>query len=140
MFKKQRFNVFHDQSDDKGVPSFYVVLPATSDSYEIAELKIKALGLSVGKRGSLNRGIPYVGRRIQHASFIHSKEEIRLFLHAVRYGPFANHEAYDYNSAIVHHPLSDDYFKLRSYDEPMRQITSASNFRIWKESLFGYLT
>jgi hypothetical protein len=137
MFKRQRFDVFHDQSNDKALPTFYVVLPAMSDSYDIAELKIKALGLSGGSGGFLDRGIPYAGRFVQHAGFIHTKEEIRLFLHAVKYGPFAGHEAYDYNSAIVHYPLSDDYFKLPSYDDLMRQIKSASNFRVWRESFFG---
>ena len=137
MFKRQRFDVFHDQHSDKGLPTFYVILPDTSDSYEIAELKIKALGLSVGSGGFLRRGIPYAGRFVQNAGCIHTKAEIRLFMHAVRYGLWAGHKEYDYNSAIVHYPLSDDYFKLPSYDEIMRQIKSLSKIRVWRESFFG---
>jgi hypothetical protein len=133
MFKRQRFDVFHDQSDDKGSPTFYVVLPATSHSYEIAELKIKALGLSAGKRGFLEHGIPYVGRSVQFTGFTNTKEEIRLFLYAIRYREYD----YDYNSAIVHHPLSDDYFKIPSYDDLMRQIKSKKDFRTWREGLFN---
>jgi hypothetical protein len=80
MFNRPRFDVFHNQSDDKGQPTFYVVLPATSDSYDIAELKIKAVGLTVGGGGFLEKGIPYVGRWIQFAgSGRFTKEESDCF-------------------------------------------------------------
>jgi hypothetical protein len=133
MFKRRRFDVFHDQYYDKDPPpTFYVVLPAASDSYEIAELKIKALGLSAGPDGFLNRNIPYVGRTAQFGSIgNYTKEEIRLFLMAIGF------RSYDYNSAIVHHPLSDNYFKIPSYDELMRQIKFKVDFRLWKEGIFG---
>ena len=134
MFKQQRFDVFHDQYyDEDPPPTFYVVLPATSDSYEIAELKIKALGLSVGRRDFLNPSIPYVGRKAQFGSLgNYTKDEIRLFLLAIGYMSL-----YDYNSIILHYPLDDDYFKIPSYNEVMRAIKSKVDFRLWREGIFG---
>jgi hypothetical protein len=108
------------------------VLPATSDSYEIAELKIQSLGLSVGARGALAHGIPYAGRKFQHTGFNSSKDEIKLFLSAIGY-PTHN---YDFNSAIVHYPLNEDYFDTPSYHELMRRLKSKFDFRIWREDIF----
>jgi hypothetical protein len=93
---------------------------------------VKALGLSAGQDGILNRSIPYVGRKAQFAGLgSYTKDEIKLFLFAVQY------RSYDYDSAIVHYPLSDDYFSAPAYHEMMTRIKSKVDFRLWREGLFS---
>jgi hypothetical protein len=85
MFRLQMFEVFHDgYRYGKPPPTFYLIVPAQNDSYEIAQWKIKELELPT-REEKLGTGIPYVGVSVEHSILITSyiKQEIKNFLFAI---------------------------------------------------------
>lgn len=101
----QKFDVFHEGYwHGQPAPTFYLVLPDTRDSYEVAEWKVKELGLTerMREKGKLGYGIPFVGVGVAESFILqpYVKYEITNFLCAIGEYP----GSYDYRSARVFYP------------------------------------
>jgi hypothetical protein len=61
LFKARMFDVFHDGNwYGRPPPTFYLVMPAQRDCYDIACWKIRELGLPPSAIDRLGHGIPYI--------------------------------------------------------------------------------
>ena len=133
----QKFDVFHDGYwRGQPAPTFYLILPSTADSYDLAVWKVNELGLTerLREKGKLGYGIPLVtATSVADSIFLkpYIKHEIANLLCAIGEYP----GSYDYNSMAVFDPRTG-YAKSPVYEHYMLQVRRAERLRGTVEDWF----
>ena len=130
MFGRPLFEVFHEGywygPTQPPAPTWYLIVPAMSDAYEIATWKIKENSLPLRKTGELGRGIPLVDGGVQDSILItsYSKSEISQFLSALNISA----TEYNFKSVKIFQPKLT-YQSTPLYKRYMRSIRRSVGLR-----------
>jgi hypothetical protein len=130
MFSRPLFEVFHEGywygPTQPPAPTWYLIVPAMSDAYEIATWKIKENSLPLRKFDELGRGIPLVDGGVQDSILITSylKSEISQFLSALNISA----TEYNFKSVKVFQPKLT-YQSTPLYNRYMRSIRRSVGLR-----------